>query len=424
MNVLIVNTYDRGGAANACLRLHKGLLESGVDSSVLLLHKQKEISNTYKFQLNNNKIRIKNPLNFFKKNKNSQLKIKQSLKQKFLKNRKKELEWFSFPDSNFDITTSKLYEKADVVNLHWVANFLDYNSFFKKNTKPVVWTLHDMNPFSGGEHYEEQHLGLDDNGFPKKRKISSIEELIFKQVLDYKKQALKNFDDLHIVTLSKWMSKEVKKSSILNRFPSYRIPNGLNPELFKYHDKKQCRNILGLPENKKIILFVSDSNSNARKGLVYLQKAYAELKLEDVILCTVGNNNDEITQNHNVINLGVIDKVDVMSKVYSAADVFVIPSLIDNLPNTVLESLMCGTPVIGFPVGGIPDMIEHGVNGLLTKEVSVSSLKQTIKSFFDTYQNFNQQKIRANAVEKYSLNKQTKAYIGLFSSILKNNSKG
>jgi glycosyltransferase involved in cell wall biosynthesis len=108
-----------------------------------------------------------------------------------------------------------------------------------------------------------------------------------------------------------------------------------------------------------------------------------------------------------------------MSVVYSAADVFVIPSLMDNLPNTVLESLMCGTPVIGFPVGGIPDMIQNGENGFITEEISVNSLVNTINKFLDNPNCFNKVEIRNNAVKKYDQKVQSKKYIDLFESILK-----
>jgi glycosyltransferase involved in cell wall biosynthesis len=108
-----------------------------------------------------------------------------------------------------------------------------------------------------------------------------------------------------------------------------------------------------------------------------------------------------------------------MSIAYSASDVFVIPSLMDNLPNTVLESLMCGTPVIGFPVGGIPDMIQDGENGLLTQDISVSSLLETLIKFLNSSELFDRNKIRENAVKKYDQKLQAGSYIKLFDSILK-----
>ena len=139
------------------------------------------------------------------------------------------------------------------------------------------------------------------------------------------------------------------------------------------------------------------------------------MKHEDAVFVAVGQPAKDMD---GIISLGAINHELLMSVVYSAADVFVIPSLMDNLPNTVLESIMCGTPVIGFPVGGIPDMIKDGVNGYLTDEISVGALKSVIEKFLEDPEAFNRDMIRQDAVRRYDLSVQAKAYIDLFSSIL------
>jgi glycosyltransferase involved in cell wall biosynthesis len=170
-----------------------------------------------------------------------------------------------------------------------------------------------------------------------------------------------------------------------------------------------------------VILFVADSITNNRKGFVFLKKAFEQLNNDNVILCAVGNKNSELESINNIVELGAIYDERLMSIVYSAADVFVIPSLMDNLPNTVLESIMCGTPVIGFPVGGIIDMIQHGENGLLTKEISATSLLESLKEFLKADSTvFNSKRIRENAVEKYNLKIQSEAYKKLYETILQN----
>jgi glycosyltransferase involved in cell wall biosynthesis len=121
---------------------------------------------------------------------------------------------------------------------------------------------------------------------------------------------------------------------------------------------------------------------------------------------------------NNIKELGAISDERLMSIVYSAADVFIIPSLMDNLPNTVLEALMCGTPVIGFPIGGIPDMLQNGFNGLVTSEVNSLSLCETIEIFLKTKDSFNRDEIRNNALSKYSYHIQAKNYLKLYKSIL------
>lgn len=422
MKVLLVNSYDIGGAANACFILHEGLLNQGVESKVLLAHKQKSWQNAFLYKNTQRKPSIKNKikskviriLKEFKLLKESPV----SENDFFLRNRPKGLEWFSFPDSKFDITESELYKEADIINLHWVANFLDYKSFFEKNTKPVVWTLHDMNPFSGGEHYLEEYLGIDEFGFPIKREKSKEELRFAKDNSEMKMQILSKVDNLTIVAPSEWLAKEARKSNVFKEKPVICIPNGLNSEIFTPRDKDYSRELLNIPKGKKVILFVADSLSKNRKGFVFLKRAFEQLPNPNLVLCAIGNKNNNVESSDNILELGLVYDERLMSVVYSAADVFVIPSLMDNLPNTVLESLMCGTPVIGFPVGGIPDMIQDGINGFVTEEISVKSLVKTINKFLNNSSCFNETEIRENALNKYNQKLQSEKYINLFGKIL------
>jgi glycosyltransferase involved in cell wall biosynthesis len=423
MKILIVNTFDKGGAANACLRLHTGLLQEGIDSKVLLKGKQKNSPHTYILKPDYEKVttfqkierKVIGALTAFG------LLKKKAIPKKhiFLKSRDKELEFFSFPDSSFDITTSKLYQEADIINLHWVADFLDYKSFFKKNTKPVVWTLHDMNAFTGGEHYEEEYLGIDKDGYPLKRLRTIAEQNVSNKNLKIKKQAIQGVANLTIVSPSQWLAKEAKESVVFKSVTIHCIPYGLDAEVFKPRDKVYSKNLLGIPKDKRVVLFVADSISNNRKGFVFLKEAFQQMQMDNVVLCAIGNKMEDIEYINNIIELGPINDERLMSVAYSAADVFVIPSLMDNLPNTVLESLMCGTPVIGFPVGGIPDMVQDGINGLLAKEISVNALVEVLNTFLNTMDNFDRDSIRSKAVMKYDLKIQANSYINLFGNILK-----
>lgn len=425
MKILIVNTFDTGGAANACLRLHQGLLKEGIDSHVLLNNKSKNIAFTNVLKPKKLKHNLLEKLKYKSIRILKELKligVKQSKQYRFIKSRDTRLELFKFPNSNFDITKYDLYKDSEIVNLHWVANFLDYKSFFKKNTKPVVWTLHDMNPFSGGEHYTEEYLGIDESGFPVKRNISEEELLVSKKNIAIKIQSLSKVDNLTIVTPSEWLANEAKKSEVFKGFPIYCIPNGLDAEIYKPRDKDYSRELLNIPKDKKVVLFVADSISNNRKGFIFLKKAFEQLANANLVLCAIGSKNSNLESLNNIIELGSIQDERLMSIAYSAADVFVIPSLMDNLPNTVLESLMCGTPVIGFPIGGIPDMIQDGENGFLTKEISVSSLLETLNKFLNSSETFDINKIRENAVKKYDQKIQASNYIKLFESILKESS--
>jgi glycosyltransferase involved in cell wall biosynthesis len=429
MKVLLINTYDVGGAAKACERLHSGFLFEGITSNVLLRFKQNNWKNSICFK------QPQQTFSWFDKVRNKVKRILKELKlyntidvskieeQLFLSQRDRGLEMFSFPNSNFDITKSEIYEEADIVNLHWIANFLDYETFFEKNKKPVVWTLHDMNPFTGGDHYIEEYIGIDESGFPIIRKVSEEEIRVAKKNTELKKKAITKIANLSIVAPSEWLAAEARKSEVFKNKKVYCIPNGLDSEIYAPRDKTYSRDLLNIPKDKKVILFVADSIDNNRKGFIFLKKAFEQLKDPNLVLCAIGNKNSELDSIDNIYELGRIIDERLMSIAYSAADVFVIPSLMDNLPNTVLESLMCGTPVIGFPIGGIPDMIQDGVNGFLTDEISVNSLVATIKKFLNNSKCFDEVEIRNNAMKKYDQSVQSKKYIDLFETILNSNAK-
>lgn len=425
MKVLLINTYDIGGAATACLRLHQGFLEEGISSKVLLKQKRKRFPMTFQMSKTDKKKTVleKAILLFSKGLKVFKISIVKSSnieEQTFLSQRDKSLEIFSFPNSDFDITQSNLYLEADIINLHWTANFLDYKSFFEKNKKPVIWTLHDMNPFLGGEHYSEKYSGINEAGLPVTRKLKEEEILKFNEILKIKQNALKEVHNLHILSLCDWMTEEVKKSDFFNVFPIYNIPNGIDSEVFLQRDQAFSRSIFNIPENKKVLLFVADSIDNYRKGYIFLKRALDLLNRDDVILCSIGHSKGEFVNTEKIIELGPIYDERLMSMAYSAADVFVIPSLMDNLPNTMLESLMCGTPVIGFPVGGILDTIKQGENGLIASEISVNSLLETLNEFLNS-KSFDREAIREDAVKKYDLKIVAKEYRKLFDIVLNKN---
>lgn len=423
MNSLLINTYDYGGAATACLRLHKGLLDNGVNSKVLVKNKTKNdipelhaISPTAIERTLNEKISSR-ARNIFKEF-NIDLRNKDE-KIDFIAGRDSKLEMFSFPDSIFNITKSKYYKQAELINLHWVADFLNYSSFYKQNDKPVIWTLHDMNPFSGGEHFEEIYLGMNDKGYPLKRNLTQKEKEISTINKEIKIQALENVNNLHIVSLCKWMKDLVDENSIISRFPSYLIPNGIDSKIFKIHDKNFSRDVFNIPRDKIVLLFISTSLQNERKGLTYLYRSFEFLQNPDLLIISAGNKGENLTKNGNIWELGKIYDEQLMSILYSAADVFVIPSLMDNLPNTAIEAILCGTPVIGFPVGGLNDIIQNEQNGILSDEISVNSLTQSINEFIRNKDHFNSEEIRIQAVNKYDISVQAKAYIELYCKILK-----
>lgn len=278
MKILHINAYDSGGAAKSCLRLHQGLLQENIVSKVVFRNKSQPISNT--FQISDQ------PLSLYQRLSNRIIYIGKRLQLKpfystidketsRLHQERKGLECFTIPVSPIDIKNSVHYQEADIIHLHWVANFLDWESFFAENQKPVVWTLHDQNPFLGIEHYAERFLGIDNNGYPQNRVRTVFEEQAEKKWLEYKKRILKNIENITIATPSKWLTEQSKQSEVLGKYTHYHIPYGFPTNIFKPLNKNFCREILGLPQDKKVLLFVADYVENNRKGFVFLKKHWS-----------------------------------------------------------------------------------------------------------------------------------------------------
>jgi len=425
MKILHINTYDTGGAGKACVRLHQGLLEQGVDSKLLLLYQSdKELMHSYQYipPLPGNFEKIKRKASFFFKELHLSSGKDKYDKREVLQNRPEGFELFSFPDTPYNITQHPLYLEADIINLHWTAGFLDYRSFFKKTLKKIVWTLHDMNPFTGGCHYSGDCIGFEGNCFLCPQLLNSIDSNYSHKILRTKIQAIKSKTHLTVVPISKWLLNQSMKSILFSKFDHVQIPNGLDPDLFKPAVQKSSREELGLPVDKKIILFVADSLNNKRKGFALLLNAIEQLgERDDIALCVVGDSSAIQFKLKSLFELGRIVDEQLLCSVYSAADVFVIPSLEDNFPNTVLEALMCGTPVIGFPVGGIKEIIQDQHNGYLCDSADIGSLLKALNMFLDNPSRFKGEEIRKAALQRYTQKIQAEKYVELYKSISKKN---
>lgn len=398
MKVLHINTLLRGGAAKACLRLHTGLLRSGVDSKVLTLDDTPtDVPEVY-------------PYSFFCKNKFS--KISNQLKIKTVRWRR-QLRLLGYPkapygfylvNSPFDITTNPLYQEADIIHLHWVNDFLDYPSFFKKNDKKIVWTTHDISPVSGGQAFEKN--------FP----FDEYQKLIDKQSAI--KKELFNKQSITFVAPSKWMQNKISSSDVIPNISVRHIPNSLDTSVFQATSKEAACQQLRLPQDEKIILFVASNIDEQHKGMATFMEAVRTLYIKDLLLVIVGRFWEPPAKIPPYRYLGHIESEAEMSLIYSAADVYVTPAIEDNFPNTILESLACGTPVVALDTGGAPEQITHGVNGLLCQDTSPQALKNSMLDFFRHHQ-FDGQKISTDARQKYDLSIQAQQMKMLYSSELR-----
>ena len=411
MKVLLVNTYDRGGAANACIRLHLALIDAGHTSHLLTLNKTRDdipFHFDYKSFTGLEGGNILNRVTHITVNGEHEYKT-QDIKD-ICTAASKYTDVFSSIYSDFRIENAPQISEYDVVNLHWTSRFLNWPTFFaSKKIRRVIWSLHDMAPFTGGYHYSDGFEGYktDDSNPHFLRQTSDPD--FAKKLLLSKQNILRNSDiPVAVISLSNWLHECATSSTLFKHYPIKRIANSVNTETYRYLDKREARKHLGLPEDKDIVLFISDSVNNKRKGFHLLEKAINKASNRRIMLCSVGKNFDSNLPE--VRDFSEVHDEDKLALIYSAADVFVLPALEDNLPNVVIESLCCGTPVVGFNIGGMPDMIEDGVNGRLANDISAEGLLASLYDVLNNSVSKTSGQISQNARDTYSQSRQAEMF--------------
>lgn len=373
MRVLHLNTYaGNGGAGKACVRLSKALQEHGIDSQVavnFLFKSNPEVSDLSK--------------GFFPRWLTAAGIILERLANKIFV--KPVPIPFSIPVWGRDISEKDLLKSADVIHIHWINHaFLRPEDIEKLAVlnKPLVWTFHDSNAFTGGCHvrYGCERYQNECGNCPVLRNAhpGDLSHRIWKR-----KNRTYQTIDFTILAPSRWMAESVSKSKLLNSKPIINIPNTLDTETFKPLSQAEARERLGLSPDKFILISgFMPSRKDLHKGTAYLVEAL-ELFVSDhhvdkdyIELVVFGNRDATNVPEFPVKTtfLGTISSEEQLAVCYSAADVFMAPSLEDNLPYTVMESLACGTPVVAFTTGGIPDMVEHQNNGYLAGYCSADDL--------------------------------------------------
>lgn len=405
MKVLHINQSDTsGGAAIAGYRLHQGLLERNIDSRLLVGQAQTQSDRVAtvkrRHRLESRLFRLSSYLGLNNLN----------------------------LISSFDIPKDKFYQEASVLNFHNLHsgyfNYLTIPNLTKD--KPAVFTLHDMWSFTGHCAYSYNcdrwksgcgkcpHLDT----YPAVARDSTIWEWKLKDWVY-------SHSNLTIITLSRWLTEQASQS-MLARFPIHHIPNGIDTEAYQPIETEYCRYVLGIPKEKKVLMFGAESLKDQRKGsdllIASLRNLPTTLKT-DIVLLTLGNGGEQIKSiGINTINLGYVNSDRLKSIAYSAADLFVFPTRADNLPLMLQESMACGTPMVSFNIGGVSDLVRHGITGYLALTEDSQDLCQGIVQLLedDRLRENMSQNCRAIAVKEYALNLQVQRYISLYKQALKN----
>ena len=240
-----------------------------------------------------------------------------------------------------------------------------------KINKPIIWTLHDMWPFCGAEHYTLNFRWRDSYSYANKPSNESRFDL--NRLVWQRKINSWHFNPT-IIAPSKWMASCAEQSILFSNKNIYTIPNCIDTSFWSPIPKSEAKSILGIENDKKLILFGAfGGHLDPRKGFDLLVAALGRISqlenIDQLRLMTFGSTKHTIISELGIQfkSLGHLSDDISLKVAYSAADVFVVPSRMDNLPNTVIEAQSCGTPVVAFDVGGLPDIIVHNQTGYLAK---------------------------------------------------------
>lgn len=413
MRVLIINTSERmGGAAVAAGRLMESLKNNGIKAKMLVRDKQTDQISVVGL-------------------KQSWLHVWKFMWERIViwkANRFKKNDLFAVDIANTgtDITSLPEFQQADVIHLHWInQGMLSLNNIRKilESGKPVVWTMHDMWPCTGichyareCTHYEKEchHCPFIYGGGGKK----DLSTRTFR-----KKKEVYSLAPITFVGCSQWLRDKAKVSALLTGHTVINIPNAINTNLFKPRNKQEARSKCKLPQDSKLILFGSVKITDKRKGAEYMIEAckllaerYPEWK-ESLGVVVFGKQSQQLQDliPFRVYPLPYINNEHEVVNIYNSVDLFVIPSLEENLPNMIMESMACGVPCVGFNVGGIPEMIDHLHNGYVAQRKSSEDLANGIHWILTEpeYAELSEQayrKVTANYSERIIAKKYTDVY--------------
>ena len=372
--ILHLSTYQwEGGAAVAASRLNQALRKHGIDSQLLVYRVQRSASGVTAWADTPWKEKL-----FWARFSAERL--------RFLPHEKDKSVRFAFSPAAVGVPIERhpLVQQADVINLHWInfgfISLAGLERLFSLG-KPVVWTIHDMWAFTGGCHYSRscERFRSHCQFCPYLKKPAEY-DLSF-EIFEQKKRLLAQAP-LTFVSPSRWLCQLTQEAALTRHLPALAIPNPIDATLFCPKNKPETRRKLGLPLDKNLILFAGANTQDPRKGYVYFQEAMNSLEgggKSEIVFFGKSQPGAYHKLALPVHDLGKLSDTGEIADTYAACDVIVVSSLEDNLPNMVMEAMACGTPVVGFDNGGIPEMIDHLVNGYVADYRSAESLAEGIR---------------------------------------------
>lgn len=355
MRILLVNTSDSiGGAAIACRRLMDALTLSGVEVRMLNAPRRRGLWCKAV----------------------ERLMLLPFMRFSWRKSWSIDVNWLGT-----DITKTEEYQWADVIHLHWVNQGMVSMHQLRqlaKGGKPLVWTMHDI-----WNATAVCHLTLDCHQFKGQCNECPMTCHALARHTWRQKQRLYATAPIRFTTCSEWLRSQAKESGLMHDQDITAIPNPIDTSIFCPADRKAARHAVGIDDtDRPLVLFVAQYLNNPNKGARYLIEAMRMLSArQNVGLIIMGSNGSEVAAalpGVTIYDLGYQNRPEHIAKIYAAADVFVLPSLSENLPNTIMEAMACGIPSVGFRIGGIPEMIDHRHNGYVAEPRNAESLAEGI----------------------------------------------
>lgn len=377
MKILHVNASDaHGGAAIAAMRHCEAMRAAGIEAEFLCVvpHSGKSFAHGIDAMKSLTRFtqRVYNKLNFLKA--------------------RKSFPYASWSEASFgfDISSHPLVNRADEIWIHWInGGMLSIKSIgsLLKTGKTITWYMHDMWPLTGGCHYS---LGC--SGFEAEcgkcpllfnREGSNNPDDISRDQMLQKLDKWSGYKNLRILAPSRWLASQAEQSALFGngRNKIGVLPNPIDTSIFAPLSKANARSQLSLPKDKPLILFGAHNINDSYKGMHYLIDALPLLRESGAECVVFGQSSQAINLDSlpiKVHSVGSVNSADVLRQIYSAADVFVTPSIADNYPNVLVEAMACGTPCVGFNIGGIPEIIQDGVSGVLASQTSPEALADAI----------------------------------------------
>lgn len=410
MKILIVNRSDiQGGAARAAYRLHLSLLANNVDSQMLVQNKYSDdftVTGPMKklekiISILRPKISIL-PINFYKRRTKT-------------------------PFSPSWLLSNHIIKKInainpDIVHLHWVCGGMIKIEDIAKIKAPIVWSLHDNWAFTGGCHIRWECEKYKDSCGSCPKLGSNKENDLSRKIYNRKQKTFSKIQNMTIIGLSRWITNSAKESSLFRGKKVLNLPNPIDTDRFKPFSKEKARALWSLPQNKKLVLFgAMNATSDINKGFKELIESLHKVKINDIEFVVFGSSEPKKSQKFGFKThyLGHLHDDVSLVTLYNAVDVMIVPSLEENLSNTIMENLACGTPVVGFDIGGNSDMIEHKKTGYLARAFDTSDLAYGIEWSLNAKKHeILSQNARDKVLREFDSNVVAKKYIKLYEEVL------